>query len=118
MSNCPECKATVEEGSGFCQECGAIIQRTTTSIPIRESFLGRVETNIYFKIARGFAWFIVFLSVIGLGFSILSLAPTAHDLWSGGDSKVTSDDIRTAMAAQQARGRQQPIEERIDPARL
>jgi len=118
MRTCAQCSATVADGSSFCQECGAVIETLTPKTSPQETFVGRVERNIYFKIARGYAWLIVFLSVVGLGFAIFSLAPSALDLWSGGDTKVTSEDIRTAMAAQQTAGRAQQVIERIDPARL
>jgi hypothetical protein len=119
MAVCSQCKARIEEGSEFCPDCGATVERAAPDISPRQGFVGRVEQNVYFKIARDYAWLIVFGSVLGLGISIFLLAPAALDLWSGGDTKVSPDDIRAAMAArEQPRGRAQPIEERIDPARL
>ena len=118
MRTCTQCNATFEEGGRFCPECGAAAEGLSPRVEPQENFVGRIERNVYFKIARGYAWLIVFASAVGLGFSILFLAPAALDLWSGGDTKVTSDDIRSAMAVQQSQGRSQPITERIDPARL
>jgi hypothetical protein len=117
MRTCSQCNATFEEGSRFCPECGALSESLSPRIAPQEDFVGRVERNIYFKIARAYAWLILLLATVGLAVSILSLAPAATDLWFGGDSKVTSDDIRRSLASQQRAG---PMEEteRIDPARL
>lgn len=117
---CPRCNAINDEGSTFCQSCGASIEKKAAIDTKKvEGLMGKVEQSIYFRIARGFAWLILFMAVIGLAGSILYVAPSITDL-VGGDSKVSHDEIVNAIAAEKTRQAFtiEEVQERIDPEQL
>ncbi|MEW5804968.1 MAG: zinc-ribbon domain-containing protein [bacterium] len=102
MTNCPKCGEKIEEGSVFCQNCGASIEKKDVIETKRmEGLMGKVEQSIYFKIARGFAWLILFVAVIGLVISIVYVTPSITDL-IGGETGVSQDEIRNAIVAEKS----------------
>ena len=118
MKFCGQCEASVEEDSRFCPECGVPMGEGSPKFSPQESFMGRVERAVYFKIARGYAWSILFLSSVSLVVSIVSFAPAARDLWIGGDTKVSSDDIRHATGSEKPGRASDETREKIDPVRM
>lgn len=121
MTYCPKCGEKIEKGSVFCQSCGELIEKKLTAGAMpKTGMLSRFEQSIYFRIARGFAWVILFVTTISLIYYMISLAPTALDLF-GGETRVSQDDIRKAMEAEKRRGsiiHEEPVKEKIDPELL
>lgn len=118
MTFCPKCGEKVEEESDFCQSCGALIEKkmTVEAIP-QKGLMSRIEQTIYFRIARGFAWLILFIVTISLVIYTINLAPTALEL-VGGETRVSQDDIKRAIAAEKARRPfmfEETVPEKIDP---
>jgi hypothetical protein len=100
---CPKCREKIEEGSSFCQTCGTVIeQKVTVESMTEKGLMSRIEQNVYFRIARGFAWFILLLVTISLVIYIVKLAPTALELF-GGETRVSQDEIKRAIAAEKER---------------
>jgi len=106
MAKCDKCGATNDTTSEFCQECGASLR--AASLPPRaqpesqRSLLSKIERSIYFRIARGFAWFLLvvgLLSLVGAGF----MATNAAREYFKGEEAVSKDDVQVAIAAVKAR---------------
>ncbi|MBI4707178.1 MAG: zinc-ribbon domain-containing protein [Candidatus Omnitrophica bacterium] len=119
---CPKCGEKNEEGSTFCQNCGTSIKEEKTSLKFstEKGLIGKIERSLYFRIARGFAWFILIPAVIALIFSIVSTAPTAMHL-IGGSTSVSKDEVKKALESKSRRyvteGHEwgEDAEEKIDP---
>ncbi len=114
---CPKCGETIDEGSTFCQNCGATIVKKASSEAERKSgFMWKIEQSIYFKIARVFAWLILFIAVIVLAISIISVTPSITAL-IGGSTGVSQDEINKAIAAEKSwrQFTSEESHEKIDP---
>jgi len=117
MTYCSKCGEKIEEGSSFCENCGATIEKKISMEMPKKGLMSRIEQSIYFRIARGFAWFVLFIATISLVVYIINLAPTALELL-GGETRVTQDDIKRAIAAEKARRPfmfEEGPREKIDP---
>lgn len=108
---CPECGANNKEVVGFFEGCGKDLKSSTTAYSARENILpisdngviSSIEKKVYFKIARGFAWLILFiasLSLIGSIVYLIVLLPSVI----GGTTKVSKDEINIAITEEE-RGR-------------
>lgn len=140
MAKCNQCGAMNDVASEFCQNCGASLLTTSLSpreqvepqkvllnktLPPREQvapqngLLSKIEQSIYFRIARGFAWFLLvfsLLSFVGAGFIAVG---TAREYFKGQET-VSTDDVKVAIATSKAnrtRGAEgQPTQEtQLDP---
>lgn len=121
MTHCSNCGERIERGDNFCHNCGASIEKkmTVEAIP-QQGLMSRFEQGILFRIARGFTWVILIITVISLIYYIISLVPTTMDLL-GGDTKVSQDDIRKAMETRKTRRSfmfEERVQEKIDPELL
>ena len=105
MANCNKCGAHNDATSEFCQNCGESM-RTATLPPqaqtaLQKGLLGKIERTIYFRVARGFAWFVLVFSLLGfVGAGFLS-ANAARQYFKGEES-VSKDDVMVAIAANKA----------------
>ena len=103
MTKCNKCGAMNDVASEFCQSCGTSLL-TTTSLPPREpvapqnGLLSKIEQSIYFRIARGFAWFLLVLSLLGFVGAGFIAAGAARDYFKGQEN-VSMDAVKVAIAA-------------------
>jgi len=102
---CHECGAQNEDDSIFCQECGAQFNREETKPLIPKvseitpdvGIVGKVERSVYFKIARGFTWFVIFIATIVLIFSLINFGEVLSSLYLKKSNVVTRDDVLSAL---------------------
>ena len=103
MTKCNKCGAMNDVASEFCQSCGT----STTSLPPREQvapqngLLSKIEQSIYFRIARGFAWFLLVLSLIGFVGAGFIAAGAAREYFKGQET-VSMADVKVAIATSKA----------------
>ena len=102
MTFCTKCGTQNDEASGFCQNCGAKIGEAIEEALPEKGIMSKIEQSVYFRIARGSAWFFLLLAVVALVVTIVYLFPTATQLF-GGNTKVSKDEIRTAIEADKTR---------------
>lgn len=100
MKKCGKCGAQVDDASGFCPNCGAAVEPSEIAHEsVKEpGVLRRVERNVFFRIARGFSWFIALWAALGLAASVALIVPSAAKVL-GGDTSVRADEIRFAIEA-------------------
>ena len=105
MTKCNQCGAMNDVASEFCQSCGTSL--LTTSLPPREQaepqkgLLSKIEQSIYFRIARGFAWFLLVFSLLGLVGAGFIAAGAAREYFKGQET-VSMADVKVAIAASKA----------------
>lgn len=105
MTKCNKCGAMNDAASEFCQNCGTSL--LTTSLPLRKQadpqkgLLSKIEQSIYFRIARGFAWFLLVLSLLGFVGAGFIAAGAAREYFKGQET-VSMDDVKVAIAASKA----------------
>ena len=121
MTKCNQCGAMNDVASEFCQSCGTSL--LTTSLPPREQaepqkgLLSKIEQSIYFRIARGFAWFLLVVSLIGFvgtGF----IAANTVGVYFKSEASVSKDDVKVAIAASKANRNSQAKGEATQEAQL
>ncbi|MEW6675556.1 MAG: zinc ribbon domain-containing protein [Nitrospirota bacterium] len=121
MTYCPKCRGKVEEGSSFCQNCGAIVERKIASKAIpKKGLMRKIEQDIYFRITRVFAWLVAALATIGFIVSVIYVLKTAPQVL-GGSAKVSQEEVRNAIAGKSSGGFQYEMEserKRISPELL
>ena len=106
MANCNKCGALNDATSEFCQNCGASM-RTATRPPqaqpaLQKGLLGKIERTVYFRVARGFSWFVLVFSLLGFvgaGF----IAAIGASEYLKGEATVSKDDVMLAIAVRKAR---------------
>jgi hypothetical protein len=104
---CKECGVDIENGGGFCQECGSTIIMPDETAEKKPDFVGKMEKSVYFKIARGFAWLALFAAVIYLIITLVNFIPSVLSLY-GGSTSVTQDEIQRAMNAEKMKRQNVP----------
>lgn len=100
MRECSQCGTENDSTSEFCQGCGTSLRPnpSTNSVGSTDKgFLSRFEESVYFRIARGFAWLILLLALIGFAGSAFWAISSGQTLL-GGEAAVTASDVRRAMA--------------------
>jgi hypothetical protein len=108
-----ECKGENEDGSEFCQHCGEALSIATrhTSIPgVRtrkadgsaQGAVAMIERSVWFRIARGFAWLILVLSLLGLVGGVVYSAPRQYASIFKGEETISASDVKTAIEARRA----------------
>ena len=102
MAKCDKCGAMNDAASEFCQNCGASLRATSppprAQAGSQRSLLSTIERSIYFRIARGFAWFLLvfsLFSLVGAGF----IATNAALEFFKGEDAVSKEDVKIAIAA-------------------
>ena len=105
MANCNKCGAHNDATSEFCQNCGASM-RTATLPPqaqpaLQKGLIGKIERTIYFRVARGFSWFILVFSLLGFVGAGFLAANAAREYFKGEES-VSKDDVMAAIATRKA----------------
>jgi len=98
---CRKCGSVIEDGVAFCQECGSAVPSPVKSVEAKESFVEKMEKSFYFKIARGFTWLILFLTVIYLVIISVNFIPSIFNLY-GGSTSVSQEEIQQALNAEKA----------------
>jgi hypothetical protein len=107
-----ECKGENEDGSEFCQHCGEALSIATrhTSIPgVRtrkadgsaQGAVAMIERSVWFRIARGFAWLILVLSLLGLVGGVVYSARSVRQYFKG-EETISASDVKTAIEARRA----------------
>jgi hypothetical protein len=96
MASCPECGENIEKDSFFCQSCGIQIDKKRI---LREGFLSKFDRSLYFRIARGFTWFILFVAILTLAGLSIYLAPPLLALFRE-ETNVTHDEVRIAIESE------------------
>ena len=105
MTKCNKCGAMNDVASEFCQNCGTSL--LTTSLPLREQadpqkgLLSKIEQSIYFRIARGFAWFLLVLGLLGFVGAGFIAGGAALEYFKG-QEPVSTDDVKVWIAARKA----------------
>ncbi len=102
---CPECGAENGEDSLFCPDCGSQFKKEKTGskgLPMSESktdfgFVAKVERSVYFKIARGFTWFIIFIATIALIFTLFNAGGVLSTLYLKKSDVVSREDVLSAL---------------------
>lgn len=109
MIYCAKCGYKNSEEDSFCQECGAALEKKTAVkkdaigyLP-KAGFMGKLEQSVYFKIARGFAWFVIVLTTAALTYNVVKIIPPAIDS-IGGRTGVSSDEIKKVFDSGKRRG--------------
>ena len=110
---CLKCGAENEEESSYCQDCGALLKKEETkfSIPstseLRPDFglVAKVERSIYFKIARGFTWLVIFIATIALIFTLLNAGGVLSTLYLKKSDVVSREDVLSALEQKNKRTR-------------
>lgn len=105
MTKCNQCGAINDVASEFCQNCGKSL--LPTSLPHREratlqmGLVSKIEQTIYFRIARGFAWFLLVFSLLGFVGAGFIAAGEAREYFKGQET-VSMDEVKAAIAASKA----------------
>jgi hypothetical protein len=143
MVKCPKCRQEVDEGP-FCGNCGApLAPRGAAALPARtpppppqasaparaagapqvnavEGVVGKLETMVFFRVARGYAWLIAFLAFVGLAVAVATTAPLMVAAVAPADG-VSAADVRSALENRKKGGLfggDEDAEEKIDPKAL
>ena len=107
-----ECKGENEDGSEFCQHCGAALGVATrqTSAPVvrrnkidgsAQSAVAMIERSVWFRIARGFAWLILVLSLLGLIGGVVFSTRSVRQYFKG-EETISASDVKTAIEGRKA----------------
>lgn len=114
---CKECGVNIEDGVGFCQECGCAVSIPLQSAEKKPDFVDKMEKSVYFRIARGFVWLALFAAVVYLIITLVNFIPSVLSLY-GGSTSVTQDEIQRAMNVEKLERPNMPNEsqgEKFDP---
>lgn len=140
---CENCGHTVPDTAAHCPSCGQATGATTTPpiasaavssgaapAPARSSSsetplqrtppLTRAEQNIYFRVARGFSWFLLIVISIGIIVVGIQLIPAVKQGF-GVSTSVNSQELTKALTSSQHDQRQYLEEEEeseINPAEM
>lgn len=143
MVKCPKCKQEVDEGP-FCGNCGSPMPAREAAAPPPprplaprpaappagsggasqtsgvEGVVGKLETMVFFRVARGYAWLIAFLAFLGLAVALATTAPLLVVAVAPADS-VSADDVRSALESRKKGGLfggDEEVQDAIDPKAL
>ncbi len=115
---CTHCGELVSEGLEFCTNCGATLGRAQAVAQAQRSsitLVSQAERAVYFRVARAFAWFVLFLVALGMIGTLVFVLPALGKLF-GASTHVSSKDLERAIRnTQQASGQTQP---NINPTEL
>lgn len=114
MINCPnaKCRGENEEGSEFCQHCGESLRLATGEPQVprsRHKGLGvsaqgavvKIERSVWFRIARGFAWLILILSLLGLIGGVVFCARSAGQYFKG-EETISGAEVKALIDRRKA----------------
>jgi hypothetical protein len=102
---CQNCGETNDPDSTFCQSCGESLKNPRASVsakltktdkkdpPLNGGFVSRVERGLYFKIARGFTWLLIFIATIAFFGSLFFLIPNISSLYFQRGSDISREEI-------------------------
>ena len=106
------CRGENEDGSEFCQYCGKSL-RMATHQPSVATFrhkgviksghgaVAMIERSVWFRIARGFAWLILVLSLLGLIGSVVFSARSIRQYFKG-EETISVSEIKTILEGRKA----------------
>lgn len=114
MIICPNasCRGENDDGGEFCQHCGESL-RIASSQPSAPPFrhkrlsasaqgaLETIEQSVWFRIARGFAWLLLVLSLLGLIGGVVFSAGSIRQYFKG-EETISASQVKTVIQGRKA----------------
>jgi len=119
---CPNCGETNDPDSTFCQNCGESLKKPRTSASskltktekrdpsLNGGFVSRVERRLYFRIARGFTWLLIFIATIVFFGSLFFLLQSISSSYFQRGSDISKEEIAQLLDKNKKPSFNQPVQ--------